>query len=85
MPCGPIYSIDQVFADAHVQQLGVTEIVESGALGALKVTAQPVKLARTPSHIAAAAPELGEHSDEILASIGYSAAEIADFKKRNIV
>ncbi len=85
VPCGPIYSIDQVFADAHVQQLGVTEIVESGALGALKVTAQPVKLARTPSHIAAAAPELGEHSDEILASIGYSAAEIADFKKRNIV
>ncbi len=85
VPCGPIYSIDQVFADAHVRQLGVTGTVESTALGALEVTAQPVKLERTPSHIAVAAPGLGEQSDAILAGIGYSAAEIADFKNRNIV
>ena len=85
VPCGPIYAIDQIFGDVHVRQLGVTESVESSALGPLEVTAQPVKLERTPGHIAVAAPELGEHSDEILAGIGYSAAEIADFKYRNIV
>ena len=85
VPCGPINSIDQVFNDVQVQQLGVSETVESGTLGRLEIAAQPVKLERTPSHIAAAAPEAGEHSDEILASIGYGADEIAAFKNRNIV
>lgn len=85
VPCGPIYSIDQVFEDKHVQQLGVTATSNSAALGPLEINAQPVVLTRTPSQIAAAAPEKGEHSDEILERFGYSADEIADFKSRNVV
>jgi len=85
VPCGPIYSIDQMYADPHVQQLGVTGTSQSAKLGPLEVNAQPVVLTRTPSEIAAAAPERGEHSDEILERFGYSAEEIATFRKSNVV
>ncbi len=85
VPCGPIYSIDQVYGDAHVRQLGVTGTANSATLGALEVNRQPVVLSRTPSEIAAAAPERGEHSDEVLARFGYSAEEIAEFRSRNVV
>ena len=85
MPCGPIYSIDQMYADPHVQQLGVTGTSQSAKLGPLEVNAQPGVLTRTPSEIAAAAPERGEHSDEILERFGYNAEEIAAFRKSNVV
>lgn len=85
VPCGPIYSIDQVYGDAHVQQLGVTGMADSATLGPLEVNMQPVVLSRTPSEIAAAAPERGEHSDEVLARFGYSADQIADYRSRNVV
>ena len=85
VPCGPIYSVDQMYSDTHVQQLGVTGTAQSAKLGPLEVNAQPVELTRTPSIIAAAAPERGEHSDEILERFGYSADEIAAFRSRNIV
>lgn len=85
VPCGPIYSIDQVYNDPHVQQLGVTGTANSAELGPLEVNSQPVVLSRTPSDIAMAAPERGEHSDEVLAKFGYSAEEIAAFRSRNVV
>ena len=74
-----------MYSDTHVQQLGVTGTAQSTKLGPLEVNAQPVELTRTPSIIAAAAPERGEHSDEILERFGYSADEIAAFRSRNIV
>ncbi len=85
VPCGPIYSIDQVFGDEHVRQLGVTEVVKSDAIGPIEIATQAIGLERTPSHIATVAPERSEHSDEILERFGYSANEIAAFKSRNVV
>ncbi len=85
VPCGPIYSIDQVFGDDHVKQLGVTAVVESDAIGPIEIATQAIGINRTPSHIAAAAPERGEHSEEILEQFGYSADEIAAFRSRNVV
>jgi formyl-CoA transferase len=68
-----------------VQHLGAATTVQSPALGEIELVSQSIKLSRTPSTIAAAPPERGEHSDEILQSIGYDATEIADFHKRNVV
>jgi crotonobetainyl-CoA:carnitine CoA-transferase CaiB-like acyl-CoA transferase len=85
VPCGPIYSIDQVFGDAHVKQLGVTAVVKSDAIGPIEIAAQAIGLERTQGHIATAAPERGEHSDEILERFGYTSDEIAAFKSRNVV
>jgi len=85
VPCGPIYSIDQTFADPQVKHLGMAETVKSGKLGEIPLVAQPVNLSRTDSQLVAGAPEAGEQTDEILEWLGYSKDTIADFHQREIV
>ena len=60
VPCGPINRMDEVFADPQVQHLGMAAPVQHAKLGDIEVVNQPVKLSRTPSHIAHATPEKGE-------------------------
>lgn len=76
VPCGPIYNIDQVFADPQVQHLKMAQPVEHPVLGHQKVVGQAIELSRTPSEIRRATPELGEHTDEILGQLGLDQAEI---------
>jgi crotonobetainyl-CoA:carnitine CoA-transferase CaiB-like acyl-CoA transferase len=83
VPCGPIYSIDQVFADPQVEHLGIAQPVKRPNGETITVVGQPVTLSRTPSRMAAAPPELGEHTDEILKEFGYSDGEIAALRQAN--
>lgn len=85
VPCGPVYNIDEAFADPQVQHLGVAQPVDTVPFGETECVAQPVQLTRTPTGRPSAPPERGEHTDEILESLGYSAADIADFRDRTIV
>jgi crotonobetainyl-CoA:carnitine CoA-transferase CaiB-like acyl-CoA transferase len=86
VPSGPINSVDQVFADPQVQHLGIAQTIHSATLGKdLTLVAQPVTLSATPSSLSAPPPEQGEHTDEILAEAGYSADEIADFRRRGTI
>ncbi|MEN3976377.1 CoA transferase [Emcibacter sp. SYSU 3D8] len=85
IPCGPIYAIDETFDDPQVRHLGIAQTVESPTLGAQTLVGQAFHLSRTDSSLASATPELGEHTDDILAGIGYSAAEIAGLHERNII
>jgi crotonobetainyl-CoA:carnitine CoA-transferase CaiB-like acyl-CoA transferase len=83
--CGPIYTLDQVFADPQVQMLGMAQPVEHPRLGRMELVGQGVKLARTPARLRSAAPEHGEHSREILEEFGYDSAAIQDLQRRGIV
>ena len=85
VPCGPINTIDQTFSDPHVRHLKMTKKVHSKALGTLEFVGQPMTLNRTPSSFALASPECGEHTEEILESLGYSTEEIAELRGNNIV
>jgi len=76
VPCGPINSIDQVFADPQVRHLGIAQSVAGTGKQPLRLVGQPVSLSRTPSRLAARPPRLGEHTDAVLKEFGFSAREI---------
>jgi crotonobetainyl-CoA:carnitine CoA-transferase CaiB-like acyl-CoA transferase len=85
VPCGPIYSIDQVYADPQVEHLGMAQPVKTKNKSTLRMAGQPVSLSRTPSRLAAPPPALGEHTDAVLKEFGFSAKEIAALRKANAV
>ena len=82
--CGKINNIREVFEEPQVQHLGILKKVVSSHLGEQRLMGQPLTLARTPSAIARAAPRRGEHSEEILAEIGYSAEELKRLKAAGV-
>jgi crotonobetainyl-CoA:carnitine CoA-transferase CaiB-like acyl-CoA transferase len=85
VPCGPIYTIDQVFADPQVKHLGIAQSVSKGDGRSITVVGQPVELSRTPSAIVAPPPELGEHTDEVLTEFGFTAGEIAALRQAKVI
>jgi crotonobetainyl-CoA:carnitine CoA-transferase CaiB-like acyl-CoA transferase len=85
VPCGPIYTVDQVFADPQVRHLGAATSVEHPKLGRFEVLAQAARLSRTPAAVVAPTPEVGQHTDEILRELKYSAEEIDKLHKGGVV
>jgi formyl-CoA transferase len=85
VPCGPIYSIDQVFADPQVKHLGIAQSVKKKDKSTLNVVGQPIVMSRTKSKIAAPPPDLGQHTNELLKEFGFSAKAIAALRKANAV
>jgi crotonobetainyl-CoA:carnitine CoA-transferase CaiB-like acyl-CoA transferase len=85
VPCGPIYSIDQMFEDAQVQHLGMAQEVPNEENRHIRLVGQPFTLSRTPSKMAARPPEFGEQTEEVLADFGFGADEIADLRKSKVV
>ena len=85
VPCGPIYAIDEVFADPQVEHLAMARSVRTAAGGALRLVGQPISLTRTPSEIAAPPPALGQHSEEVLREFGFEAAEIEKLQRAKAI
>jgi crotonobetainyl-CoA:carnitine CoA-transferase CaiB-like acyl-CoA transferase len=85
VPCGPIYRVDEVFADPQVEHIKAAVGVVHPTFGNIRLVAQPAKLSRTPASVAAATPALGEHTDEILRELGYSEGDIAAFRAQQVI
>ena len=85
VPSGPIYNIDQVFADPQVKHLGIAQSTPKKDGTPLHVVGQPMTLSRTKSSIVRRPPELGEHTDEVLDEFGFSASEIAALRQAKAV
>ena len=85
VPCGPIYRMDQVFADPQVRHIQAAADVKHRTLGTLRLINQPVKLSRTPASLATATPERGEHTEEVLLELGFKSQEIKKLKDEGII
>jgi crotonobetainyl-CoA:carnitine CoA-transferase CaiB-like acyl-CoA transferase len=84
VPCGPIYTIDQVYADPQVQHLKIAQTVK-GKAKSLTMAGQPVRLSRTPSKLVKQAPALGEHTKSVLTEFGFTKKQIADLTKAGAI
>ena len=85
VPSGPVYSLDQTFADPQVEHLGMAAPVDHPSRGRIDLVGQPVRFHRTPWQLRTASPEMGEHTDAILADLGYSESDIAGLRDRAVV
>ena len=87
VPCGPIYNVKQVFEDPQVKHLGMAVPMESAKLGTISVVAQPIMMERTqqPKKMRLPTPEMGEHTDEILAELGYDKDKIAALRSKSVI
>jgi formyl-CoA transferase len=84
VPAGPVLNVEQCFANEQVKMLPVIAEVEHPVLGRERLLGPGVNMERTQPQICTAAPEHGEHTDEVLAELGYSDQEIARLHREGI-
>jgi formyl-CoA transferase len=85
VPCGEINKVDEVFADPQVKQLGIAQEAQTIPFGQTRLVGQPVVMTRTPSRIVQHPPERSEHTQEILAELGYDEESLGDLRARQII
>lgn len=86
IPCAPIQTIDQVFADPQVLARGMLVELPHPTAGTVRLAGSPLKLSRTPVQLTEPPPLLGQHTDEVLATyLGYSAEKIARLREEGVI
>ena len=85
VPCGPIYSVDQVFQGAQVQHLGMAQPVHHPQLGDIELVGQPFTLSRHGNRLRTATPTRGQDTAEVLGELGLTDEDIADMQTRHVI
>ena len=86
IPCGPVLSAKQVLQDPHIKAMDFLQDMNfPGLKTPIPINTTPVKLSQTPGTIRQRTAELGEHTDEILDSLGYTADKISELRKARVV
>jgi formyl-CoA transferase len=85
IPCGPINSIDRVFADPQVQHLGLAREVAHPRLGAQRVVASPLNFSGVAKDIRAPAPDAAADTEAVLRGVGYSEARLAGLREKGVI
>ena len=85
VPCGPIYRMNEMWADPQVEHLGMQRPTRHPALGEVNVVRNAVNIEGVASMPYRHTAERGEHTDQILGEFGFSADEIADMRTRNVI
>ncbi len=89
VPCGPVYRMDEVFADPQVRHLAMTGAVQHPDLGRLDILRNAVRMTGGPAAaggtVRTPSPDAGAHTGEVLAELGYSAAEIGALRSQRVI
>ena len=86
IPCGPVLSAKQVLQDPHIKAMDFLQDMNfPGLKKPIPINTTPVKLSQTPGTIRQRTAELGEHTDEILNSLGYTADKISEMRNARVV
>jgi formyl-CoA transferase len=85
VPCGPIYTVDQTFADPQVQHLALAQPVVHPRLGKMDLVASPLNFSDASRALRSATPEGGEHTNEIMQELGYAHEEIERFRQTGVI
>jgi crotonobetainyl-CoA:carnitine CoA-transferase CaiB-like acyl-CoA transferase len=85
VPAAPINTLDEVFEDPQVKTYGFPTEVEHPKMGKMKLVGNAVSMSRTPPSIDRPPPVLGEHTEEILKSLGYDEASVSSFRARGLI
>jgi crotonobetainyl-CoA:carnitine CoA-transferase CaiB-like acyl-CoA transferase len=83
VPCAPVLTRNEVIRHPQVQEMGIVVETEHPVAGPLRQARAAARFSRTPTGIRFGGPALGEHTEEVLAELGYSAAEIAALRAEN--
>ena len=85
VPAAPINTLDEVFADPQVREYGFPIEIEHPKMGTMKLVGNAVDMSRTPPRIDRPPPMLGEHTEEILQSLGYGAEKISALQRQGVI
>jgi crotonobetainyl-CoA:carnitine CoA-transferase CaiB-like acyl-CoA transferase len=85
VPCGPVYRMDEVFADPQVEHLAMTEPVQHPALGRLDVLRNAVRMTDGPATVRTPSPDIGADTDEVLTELGYPREEIDRLHAQGVI
>ena len=85
VPCAAVRPIEDMFDHPQVVAEELVTTLDHKEVGRYRTMTKPIKFSDTPGPAPTASPTFGQHSDEVLAAFGYSAAEIATFRDRGVV
>ncbi len=87
VPCGPINTIGEAFEDVQVQHLNMTRTAPHATLGDVRLVRTPINLSAVdqPAAFHHSAPDVGQHTDEILGELGYDAVRIAQLRETGVI
>jgi formyl-CoA transferase len=85
VPCGPVYTYAQLFADPQIVHRELVVHADDPELGRVPHIRTPIKMSASDVAVRTVAPRLGQHSEEILTALGYTTAEAEQLRRDRIV
>lgn len=85
VPCAPLNTLEEVFKDPQVREYGFPTEVEHPKMGKVHLVGSGIDLSRTPPRVGTPPPRLGEHTDEVLESLGYDKKAIARLSETGVI